>query len=429
MSHQPKLSAFFVLPLVGLLSCFWGVAHAARIAPSPVLTLLENGYGVVAAEVIDAKLVTTTKDYPAVYDIDFRIHQVAAQPVTDAPFRLLPGESLRIRATAGYACPIEDDPASVLAKGTRYYLILHRTADGVFRHAGGASALRPVSQFSASDDQFYASLRGLASEPAAHRSMACADVVKNPNESDRLRIAVLSALFYKLWPYDTSGDPQVRATLLKLWNDPNSHLSVSLLQSLDWVLKASDRTRTFENSPQRCDVWLKTLLASTPAPGKDDNNLDNTAGGVFSDLATKYPDVVARQLIPQLSNKHWPPLFRRSIACGLLTAYTTAEEADPSWESSLTAYYIDLIKTGDPFPIRVAAGDLENFAGVNPSDRIKTQRTYLPDADLKAAIKDGVNRLTAASTQPGADTEYGVAALTLQQVARRLDVAPNPASN
>jgi hypothetical protein len=196
-----------------------------------------------------------------------------------------------------------------------------------------------------------------------------------------------------------------RVALLQVWDDPASHSSVQLLQESDYVLTAS--IGMFEDSTQRCGVWFKNLLAWILERARDDNHLDNTAFIFLRDLAQRHPDAVGRQLVPQLSNKNWPALYRRSISCGLLTAYDNAAQPDPSWEPSLTACFLDLMMTGDPYPIRVAAGDLACFAG-------DVQRPHLPDARLKAAIGDAVKRLTAESTQPGASGEYKVAAPSLR---------------
>ncbi len=82
------LAAFIVPP---------GVAHAARMLPEPLLSQFEEGYGIAAAEVVDAKRVTPPDKYPALYDVVFKIHEVAAQPLQGEGFAFKPGDSIMIR--------------------------------------------------------------------------------------------------------------------------------------------------------------------------------------------------------------------------------------------------------------------------------------------------------------------------------------------
>jgi len=131
-----------------------GVAHAARIGPAPLLSQFEEGYGIVAAGVVDSKRVTPPDKYPALYDVVFKIHEVAAQPLQGEVFAFKPGDSITIRLSAGYACQIEWDVGSALTKGKCYYLILRQKKDGTFEHSNGASALRGVSKFEASETQY-----------------------------------------------------------------------------------------------------------------------------------------------------------------------------------------------------------------------------------------------------------------------------------
>jgi hypothetical protein len=86
---------------------------------------------------------------------------------------------------------------------------------------------------------------------------------------------------------------------------------------------------------------------------------------VFQDLAKRHPDATGQQLAARLNDKKWPALYRRAISAGLMTAYQQADRVDPKWEPAIHAYFIDLLTDGEPFPIRVAAGDLEYFAGVD----------------------------------------------------------------
>lgn len=400
------------------------VAYAARMGPAPLLSQFEEGYGIVAAAVVDAKRVTPPDKYPALYDVDLKIHEVAAQPLQGEVFKFNPGESITIRLTAGYACQIEWDVGSALTKGKCYYLVIRRKKDGTFEHAIGASALRGVSKFEASETQYYARVRALAGEPKDRRLTAWIDVVKKPTESERLRSDALAGVFTKLWPdaKAADGDGASRASLLKLWNDPQANLSLALLQQLDYALRATNRE--FEGSSDRREVWLKNLLALTPERRKlekDQNNIDNLALFVLRDLANRNPDATGQHLAAQLNDKKWPALYRRAISSGLMTAYQYADRVDPKWEPALHAYFIDLMTNGEPFSIRVAVGDLAYFAGVESPGTPGARRWYSPDKKVRAALIAGVKRLETEAGRPGADREFGASASQLARVLRLLD--------
>ena len=284
----------------------------------------------------------------------------------------------------------------------------------------GASALGAVEKFDATDIPYFARIRSLAAKPDDSKLMAWVEVVENPAESDRLRADALAGVFTWLWPDagPATNTSPARASLHRIWSDPKSRLSVMLLDQLDGVLQLTDRS--FKGSAERCDVWLKNLLTLTPERKKDDNSLDNLAFGVLEDLAKTQPDATGEQCAKQLLNKEWPRLYRRAIAVGLITAYGHAVRADPSWEPAIHAYFIELLNNGDPFPIRVGAGDLEDFTGTGVT------RSYRPDATVKAAMRSAVNRLTTASARPGADQEFGNAAHELARVLQSLDGPHKP---
>jgi hypothetical protein len=248
--------------------------------------------------------------------------------------------------------------------------------------------------------------------------MAWIDVLKRPTEPERLRSAVLAALWSKLWRRDGPFSAEVRKSLLEIWNDPKSHLSFSLRSQLDGVLRMMEPT--FEGSDDRRDVWLSNLLTFTPELRKHDNRANNIAHSVLRELAGKHPKATAQQIANQLLSPGWPALYRRGMACALLTVYQNAEQVEPKWKWTLDAYFTDLMQDGEPFPIRVAAGDLER------SSDSDVRRSYTPDAELMAALKAGVERLQSASKRPGADPEVALAASELARVIKLLEARSNP---
>lgn len=407
---------------LAVLAVLHGGAHsvwAARIEPPSLLFLFQNGYGVVAGEVAESRCVTAARAYPAIYQSTFQVREVVAQPATGGPFALRTGDRIALRLTSGYACQIEDG-ASLPSKGKLYYLIIRPAADGGFEHVDGASAVRSVEKFDTGEDEYYRRVRSLAAEPEAKQLDAWLDVLQRRSEPDRIRAQALGGISSKLWPVAT--DPtaaKARDSLLRIWQDPGCGLSLALRQQLDSVLQQTDRQ--FAGSAVRRDVWLDRLLRWTPDMATDDNHRDNLAFWEFRDLAEAQPDAVGERLAAELPNRRWPALYRRDMALGLLTAYRYAPKAAPTWDATLGSYFVDLMRNGDPFPVRVGAGDLEYFAGLVPSSRPAARRLYLPGADVRAAIEFGTARLTKESGRAGANYEYALAARELKKLLRLLD--------
>jgi hypothetical protein len=421
MTGRQRACTFAILAFSSLL-CISNTARAARIIPSPTVCLLESGYGIVAAEVFDAHKVNGPNAGYEINDVHFQVDHVVVQPVSGKAFSLQPGGAFSLQISSGYGEQLELNVASALSMGKRYYLIIRQLDDGKFELADGASIMTPVEKFDQTTDGIYQRLGALAAEPEANRLNAWVQVFASPTEPERLRMEVLGGIWWKMWTHPPAG-PTASETLLQVWKDPNSNLSHQSMNQLDYVLRATNTD--FPKSTQRCDVWLKTLLTLTPDMKKDDNNRDNLAYFILRDLGQQNPEVVAPQFAAQVTNKQGPALYRRSIAGGLLTAYVNTEQADPELEKTLQSYFVDLMQDGDPYPIRVAAGDMEYYATVKPSSPIPGQRQFLPDDALMAAMKGGVLRLTAASKSPGADIEYKVSARELSRVVQELDQLRN----
>jgi hypothetical protein len=110
----------------------------------------------------------------------------------------------------------------------------------------------------------------------------------------------------------------------------------------------------------------------------------------------------------------------------MLEAYRRAERPDPTWEPTLHTFFIELMKNGEPFAIRVAAGDLEYYAGLKASKEANVHRWYLPDAKVTAALRDGVERLRREAVRPNADQEFGLAADEMARVVALLEKSWKP---
>ena len=414
--HRFRLMAF---TLTAVLLGAAGPALSARFIPGPILLCLTNGYGVVSAEVTTARCTNGADQYPASYDVTFKVHEVLVQPLRSGGSALRSGDKVELQISAGYACQLEDDPKSALATGKAYYLVLKQNGDGSFVAEDGASAVQPVSGFDQATDKVFQRLGALAAVAEGTRMAEWIQVLKDPAESDRLRSEVLYAVREVAWRSHSEKSTEVHTALLAIWNDPKSNLSVQLMEGFDYALRLTGKS--FDESPERRKVWLTKLLTLTPEMKKDDNDRDNNAFSMFCNLAITSPSGVASELEPQLMNKDWPPLYRRGIASGLLSCYVNADSPDQQWEKTLRAYFIDLMQEGDPYPIRVAAGDLEFYSGAASNLPKGVKRRYVLDTEELAAIHSAVARLTTTSARPGADQEYSVAASELARVSKVLD--------
>jgi hypothetical protein len=109
-----------------------------------------------------------------------------------------------------------------------------------------------------------------------------------------------------------------------------------------------------------------------------------------------------------------------------MTAYQYSDQVDPQWESALHAYFIDLLTDGEPYPIRVAAGDLEYSTGITLSRNSGARRWYSPNEKVRAALNVAVERLKTAAGRPDANQEFATAARELARVIRLLDEPRKP---
>ena len=366
---------------------------------------------------IDAKPVKTETRFANKYEATFKVDEIVAQPVRGEPFKLAAGESITIRIHTGYGGEVEDDAKSALAPGIHYYLVLLRTANGTFEHARGASAMRTAPNDRAAQNQHYVKIRSLAAVPEQGRLMAWIDALKQPTEPERFRAEIMRAIADNF--YQERGAPftdEARKSLLEFWNAPRTELSIALRQQLDfYILQKTDPT--FADSEARRDVWLSHLLTLTPESGKHGSRTDYSTHSVLGDLGQRHPQVTGKKLVQELSDRKWPEGYRREIAIGLWTAFDNAEQVEPKWQSALDAYFLALLRAGEPLPARWAASVLAPaFNTKSRRSGPSVRRSYQPDAEVIAALKTCIKQFVAAAKQPGADEQYGVAAQELNEL-------------
>jgi hypothetical protein len=251
------------------------------------------------------------------------------------------------------------------------------------------------------------------------------NAVKNPLESDRFRSDALCGIEAKPFSGGVEAGDDARNALRRVWNDPKSHLSTGLLNQLDRVLR--NFGHGFPSSDNRRDVWLKSLFALPPEQTKNDSDVDQSARYVLPDLAKIDPEGVGPRLAAELSNKKWPIAFRSEIAYALSEAYRHSERPDDGWARALNGYFAGLMKDGEWYAVRSAAGELESLAGINPPPwQTGIRRNYVPDAETMTALREGADRLRTAADRPGADQELVLAANELSRVIIALDARDEP---
>jgi hypothetical protein len=107
---------FAILAFFTLLPCISNMALAASIAAPPALCLLESGYGIIAAEVVESTNVNGADKGYEINDTHFLVDHVVVQPVTGKAFPLQQGGSLNLQISTGYGAQIEFNVATALSK-------------------------------------------------------------------------------------------------------------------------------------------------------------------------------------------------------------------------------------------------------------------------------------------------------------------------
>ncbi len=376
-------------------------ARAARVGPDATLVQLDEGHGILAAEVIRA---TPTAPPPPgraadEYDVTFRVRAVYAQPIVGAPFPVGPGGVIQVRLSAGYGGQVEPDLPQALAPGRRFILTVKRAGGDRYEHAPGASAAREVEAFADADRDRYARLRELSQVPVADRPARWVAVAADDANADALRSEVLAGLDSRevsraFTPEQTAA---VTAGLRALWNDPRPAFSPDLLYTLDHLLRGTDY-RAFVGSADRARVWAARLLDPTPANLRDDNDRDNLALSMLRELLASRPRIVGPPSVAALADARWPEGFRRAVAAALMIAYESADAPDPSWNPALQAHYARVLASGKPWPVRLAAGDISSTALIKGR-----HRTFRPNLSVRSALRRALaDMLAAGETDPNA---------------------------
>jgi hypothetical protein len=401
-------------------------AYAARQPPDPVLSQFDQGYGVVAAQVLEAEQ-CPLDDH--VYGVKFRVRAVVARPTRRAtPLRLAPGDTLHLALTAGYAAMLErgpyDGPESVLAAGSCYYLTIRPVGSWGFEHAPGAEAATRVESFDARTLGRYQNLRALAALPPDHRAAAARPIVDDPSADDEFRTEVLRWIAERASPnrYPRWERRHTAAWLRQAWERARTRESNHIFACLDYALFTHVGAQ-FRDSPERESAWIDRLLASPP-PG-DLQTVMRDREGVSQNvrhIGRERPHAVMAKLLPPLRDQRLPLQLRWKIASVAHAICDQETRADPSWEAPLRDFYASALQSSSPWETRLIAFSLE-LAVARPDDNF-FRRALAADPRLRQALEQARTRMeNLLKTNPD-DLDAAIAIGSIKKTLEWLQRAP-----
>lgn len=374
---------------------FTAPAVAGRSSPGPISRQLEDGYGIVAAEVVSAKLVPHDEPYPTIYAVTFKVHSVPAQPVGKEPLKLAAGDSFQMRVNVGYGCTIEDwddtdregggpkaDRAGgPLAPGARWLLGICPAEKGGYEPVRGCSAdWQHVGEFPPIMLAEIARLREMTALDMPKRLAAYRQTVADAEASDFLRVQVLSSLSERIWPTPPGAEERAETAraLLAVFNDPKSNLSDLLLNVLDGDLRRY--SVDFAASTDRERVWMQRIFAPFP---QDPKAIDaavhdrDRVAFVLEDFGGIRPEKTAKLLMDSIADAHLPPQFRWRLAGFLQRLYQDSEKPVAEWDAALQRYFPGAIDEASPWMLRLLATNFEWLAK-EPAPNQKRRLTPAP---------------------------------------------------
>ena len=394
-----------------ILSACGPAARAARMVPDPILVQLEQGYGVVAAEVVKAERIGQEDRLPTRYAVTFAVTEVLAD--SQAGLGLKGGDALAVELAVGYAAEVEDwgtpgegggkdaDRAGgPFATGAKFYLTIRKNETGRFEHARGASAARNVEQFDPNGTRLVGRLRQLADLPKERRAEAALKVVADPREAERLRMEAVAALNY--WVGHSQAERVNREEILKrmeaIWNDPKAAMSTDLVMASDYLLRGN--TTSWEKSDARRRVLLERVFAPFPEePGARQSAVQARERVVWflGDYLKHRPEEAAAVIIPKLTDEKWPAHFRWRLARTLQYAYQSADVERGEWAQALQAYYPKAVDAADPWLLRLLAASVES------GTKLEGKRRFMVGRETREALTRAGERAKRIAEEPGAD--------------------------
>jgi len=409
---------------VVILSLLAPAVWAARASPDPLLVQLENGYAIIAAEVIKAEKLPSNQPYPAAYAVTFAIREVLA----DAGLKFKPDDSLLIQLAVGYACTVEDwgarggegakQPDGPFTKGAKFYLAVRKNAEGNLEHAPGASAAQCVDKFDPARATLVARLRDLAAVPKERRLDNALKIATSQREPEDIRIAIITGLARQLW--HEREIPQARQKILDaaqaIWSNAKAEMSTELLMSVDFLLRCN--SQEWEKSATRRSTLLERIFAPFPAEPKtrelEVRARDQVVWFLRDDLLVR-PDETSKIIIEKMNDPVWPGQFRWRIAGLLQYAYQTADAEHADWAAALQGYYPKAIEQADPWVLRLLAGSIES--GIKPS----AKRRFIAGNQTREALAHAGENVKKLSKEKDGDPNANTAIFDVDRALKALD--------
>lgn len=430
--------------VVAVISLTTVEARAGRGGAEIILNQFAEGYGVVAAEVIESES-SPLEDDDRTFGVKCRVKSVIADTVRiHTRLKLKAGDTFFVVLTVGYGAQIEnwggtdrdgnvrpgDKDDGPLDKGAKFYLTIRPADFGTFEHAHGSSAAIRVFDFSKKTNARYARLREIANLPFDRRWDESLKMTCDPTADTEIRRQTLLFLADKRAQIDEATTSERVATareqLRRLWRDQGQNMQIDLLNTLDWALGFFD-WKEFPASADREKIWFLRAFAPLPATArKGTPELRDRSELVQSvqRLADAHPQDVGLRLCSELNKQTWPFEFRRGMACTLMRMYVYDKQPNERWATALQEYFRQAIQNStDPCELRIWAADLTWSALDAPSEGGKL-RSLHPPLTLAALVETKIKELKA---NIPADDQQGQTAITeLKEVLQKLKATAAP---
>ncbi|MFT5123911.1 MAG: hypothetical protein ACI9TH_003183 [Kiritimatiellia bacterium] len=309
-------------------------AWCARVAPSPMVRQLAEGYGFVAAEIFQY---VAQPEHGGIqkYRVTFKIKETYVQPLEGREFKFRQGKVLMLWITVGYGgmCEHDDLESQPFKRGTKYLLPIKYNKDlAVYEHAPGAGGFAPVSTFSATMKQRVKAVHQLAAQPREKRLTSCHRILMQPSEDVFIRRQALIEMA-------ALKDPASVQVLKELWETRIGEQSGVFAMDLDYYARQMIG-EDFERSPARRDYWVSRYLESMEGLSPEERLQEamarnNLLSGLLVEIGRYHPKEVTVRLLPVFREPKWPEAYRVTTLRILLNLHRILDELPLQWEPAL----------------------------------------------------------------------------------------------
>lgn len=407
-----RVSIPAAIVVVALFAVFARETRAARIGPDPMINQFVEGYGIIAAEVIEAKQVVSDpkRDYPARYDVTFRVREVVGQPIQGKPFPLEPGGSFVVQVSVGYGCALEDfwdmmpsklgplRPGGPLVAGTTYYVTAKFDPDKkTYTLAPGSGVLKAKESFTEDRRKDILALHALAAMTPADRVARCREILLDRTSRRFVRDAALAETSRRVHWTREADEAERRATVevyWKIWRGDTSQWDDQSLGSLNFAMRDCIGD-AFTKAPERRDLWLARMFAPLGRLNADELQLEcirrnNQLSWVIIEIGEIEPKAVGGRLMTEMRNDAWPTDLQTFALRCLLVLYGRVEALPEDWEPFLQKVLPKLIDGSASWPLRCIVANLTPASAVtNPSLQ---KRSFKPGPVTVEALKRALDR-------------------------------------